>query len=163
MTQSNQTFEKMQFSDFWNLNKNRRLFYPQSTKFFSRSNQKIKVDYLVRFEKLAEDLSAVKKILGLDSLKIMHKNNSIVRRIGADEVDDTIREEIIQKYRSDYDLISKLDSYNSSGLERFRMRMPFVTSPQVGVMNMLKNLIIGTPLEAPTRSLINLIKTREKS
>ncbi len=49
-----------------------------------------------------------------------------------------IRKEIIQKYRSDYDLISKLDSYNSSGLERFRMRVSSVTRPRVGVMNMLK-------------------------
>jgi len=121
------------------------------------------VDYLVRFEKLTEDLSVVKKILGLDSLKIMHKNKSTVRRIGADEVDDVIRKEIIQKYRSDYDLISKLDSYNSSGLERFRMRESSVPRPRVGVMNMLKNFITGTPLEAPTRSLINFIKTREKS
>jgi len=121
------------------------------------------VDYLIRFEKLTEDLSVVRKILGLNSLKIMHKNKSLVRRICADDVDDVIRKEIIQQYRSDYDLISKLDSYNASGLERFRVCMSSVSSPHVGLMNRLKNLIIGTPLEAPTRSIINFIKTREKS
>lgn len=152
----------MQLADFWNLNKNRRFLTPQSARFFSKTNQKIKVDYLVRFEKLTEDLSVVKKILGLHSLKIMHKNKSIVRRIGTDEVDDVIRKEIIQKYRSDYDLIRKLDSYNSNGLERFRMRASSVSRSHDGVMNLLKDFIIGTPFETPTRSLINFIKTRKK-
>ena len=59
--------------------------------FFSDRYEKIKVDYLVRFEKLTEDLSFVKKIIGLGSLKLMRKNYSVVRRINADEVDDTIK------------------------------------------------------------------------
>lgn len=154
---------EMQFSDFWNLNKDSRFLYPQSAMFFSDRYEKIKVDYLVRFEKLTEDLSFVKKIIGLGSLKLMRKNYSVVRRINADEVDDTIKKEIRQKYRIDYDLIGNLDKYNKSGLERFKTRATSVNRPRLEIMNMLKNFIIGTHLETPTRSLINCFKRSKHS
>ena len=115
----------------------------------------------MRFEKLTEDLPVVKKILGLGSLRILPRNRSIVRRISADEVDDEIRNEVIKKYRRDYDLISKLDSFNSSGLKRFKVGMPSVT--HVRVMSTLKSFIIRTSLEKPTRFLFNYIKKSKKS
>jgi len=60
---------------------------------------------LARLENLTEDLSLIQGILGLDSLNIPKINESSVRRINPNDVEDFIKEEIREKYKSDYELI----------------------------------------------------------
>ena len=54
---------------------------------------------------MTEDLSLIQGILGLDSLNIPKINESSVRRINPNDVEDFIKEEIREKYKSDYELI----------------------------------------------------------
>jgi hypothetical protein len=114
---------EMTFSEFWHLRKNEGLLKPQTNKFFSSKNEKIRIDYLVRLENLIEDLSTIREILGLDSLEIPKINESLVRRIEPNDVEDYIKEEIREKYSSDYELLANLKFLNSRGLELFKDRM----------------------------------------
>jgi hypothetical protein len=114
---------EMSFTEFWHLNKNQGFLRPQSNYFFSTKNKSIRVDYLVRYEKLSEDLSLIQGILGLDSLNLPKLNESSVRRINPNDVEDSIKEEIRERFRSDYDLIENLESFNSRGLEFFKNRI----------------------------------------
>jgi hypothetical protein len=114
---------EMTFSEFWHLRKNEGLLKPQSNRFFSSKNEKIRIDYLVRLENLIEDLSTIREILGLDSLEIPKINESLVRRIEPNDVEDSIKEEIREKHSSDYELLANLKFLNSRGLELFKDRM----------------------------------------
>jgi gluconolactonase len=115
---------EMTFTEFWHLKKNTGfLKLPQNNMFFSIKSESIRVDYLARQEKLLEDFSLIQDILGLDSLKIPKINESSVRRINPNDVEDSFKEEIREKYRSDYDLIEHLESFNSKGLEFFKHRI----------------------------------------
>ena len=112
------------FTEFWHLYKNMDfLKIPQKTIFFSMKSESIRVDYLARYEKLSENLSLIQGILGLDSLNIPKMNESSVRRINPNDVEDSLKEEIREKYKSDYDLIEHLESFNSRGLEFFKNRI----------------------------------------
>jgi hypothetical protein len=93
----------------------------------------------------------------------MRKNYSEVTRIRPAEVDPKINKEILQKYQSDYDLIGKLAEYNAGSLERFKTRRPSVDRPSHGLMSRLKNCVIGTPLETPTRFIIKTLKRSRQS
>lgn len=110
---------EMTFSEYWHLNKNKTFFPPRSNIFFPQ-NKNIRIDYLAKLENLTEDLSLIQGILGLDSLNIPKINESSLRRINPNDVEDFIKEEIREKYKSDYDLIEHLESFNSRGLEFFK-------------------------------------------
>lgn len=148
----------MEFSDFWSKNRDQKFLDPQSSRFFSESNERIRPDYLIRLEKLSEGLAVVEQILGQKTLRLARKNRSRTKKISDGDVDDQARTDILEKYSRDYDLLSRLDSYNADRLEAFRARPCQNIPPQARAMNTLKNVVRDTPLESLSVSVVRFLK-----
>ncbi|NET44486.1 sulfotransferase family 2 domain-containing protein [Okeania sp. SIO2B3] len=93
---------------------------PQSNVFISTKSKEIRVDYLVRYDRLTEDLSRIKKILGLDTLSIPKLNKSFVKNIHLHDIEESLQEEIKERYYCDYELLENLESFNARGLQLFQ-------------------------------------------
>ena len=151
----------MEFSDFWNRNKHSGFLRPQSAMFSSPDRPEVRLDYLVRFEAMREGLAVVEEILGGQSLRTRtRKNRSLVRRVAPDEIEDRVKTDIMNAYRSDYELIENLESYNAIGLERFEERTRSNGARAHRLIRGAKDLINDTPLEAPARWMTTRIRMR---
>lgn len=110
---------EMTFAQFWDSNKNQPFLKPQYRNFFAK-DRNIKLDYIILQDQLCEHISIIKEMVKTDLLTIQNKNQSTIKRITSEDVEDKIKDEIKQKYRLDYDLINNLEEFNLKGLESFK-------------------------------------------
>ncbi|MEM7063912.1 MAG: sulfotransferase family 2 domain-containing protein [Cyanobacteria bacterium P01_B01_bin.77] len=107
--------EEMTFADFFHTKPH--VAKPQSVFFISSKYESVKVDYLARYEYLMKDLSRIRKNLGLETLEIPTLNQSWDRKIFSHSIEKSLKQEIEERYRNDYDLIENLDLFNAKSLQ----------------------------------------------
>lgn len=151
------------FAEFWETNHHRDFLAPQSHMFVSPDDPAIKVNYLIRFRHLADDLATVCTTLDRKPVKLPYRNRSWMGRISASDVDAALAEEIRDRFRADVELIESLASFNAAGIELFEARPRTPVSRVDRVRQPLREFIRDTPLERPTRALVHRVRLGGRS
>ncbi|NET44485.1 sulfotransferase family 2 domain-containing protein [Okeania sp. SIO2B3] len=111
------SWKGMTFTEFFRSSPH--LAKPQSDVLISTKYKEVRVDYLARYHQLTEDLSRIKNILGLETLSIP-KLNASVKKVYPHDLEESLKEEIKERFYCDYELLENLESFNARGLQLFQ-------------------------------------------
>jgi hypothetical protein len=149
----------IEFDQFWAASHDQPFLQPQAHKFVSSSDPAARVNYLIRFDRMRDDLSEVAGVLSRRPPKLAHRNVSRIKRISASSVNESLADEIRSRYSIDYKLLDSLPTLNASGLEHFRENGVRTASKISRVRAPLQNLVRNTPLEQSSRRIVNWVGT----